>query len=87
MHIWDTGGSERFRTMVSLYYRDAAAAIICYDVTDENSFDSVSYWIKEMQKNSNKDKFVIVLAANKIDAVKGLKPRKVPLETGKALAE
>ena len=70
MHIWDTGGSERFRTMVSLYYRDAAAAIICYDVTDENSFDSVSYWIKEMQKNSNKDKFVIVLAANKIDAVK-----------------
>ena len=87
MHIWDTGGSERFRTMVSLYYRDAAAAIICYDVTDENSFDSVSYWIKEMQKNSNKDKFVIVLAANKIDAVKELKPRKVPLETGKALAE
>ena len=87
MHIWDTGGSERFRTMVSLYYRDAAAAIICYDVTDENSFDSVSYWIKEMQKNSNKDKFVIVLAANKIDAIKELKPRKVPLETGKALAE
>ena len=84
MHIWDTGGSERFRTMVSLYYRDAAAAIICYDVTDENSFDSVSYWIQEMQRNSNSDKFVIMLAANKIDAVK---PRKILLETGKALAE
>jgi len=41
LHIWDTGGSERFRTMVSLYYRDAAAAIICYDVTDEASFESV----------------------------------------------
>jgi Ras-related protein Rab-5C len=27
--------------MVSLYYRDAAAAIICYDVTDEASFESV----------------------------------------------
>lgn len=23
LHIWDTGGSERFRTMVSLYYRDS----------------------------------------------------------------
>ena len=45
LHIWDTGGSERFRTMVSLYYRDAAAAIICYDVTDDISFESVSYWI------------------------------------------
>lgn len=38
LHIWDTGGSERFRTMVSLYYRDAAAALICYDITEENSF-------------------------------------------------
>jgi len=48
MHIWDTGGSDRFRAMVSLYYRDAAAAIICYDVKDEKSFESVHYWVNEM---------------------------------------
>ena len=70
MHIWDTGGSERFRTMVSLYYRDACAAIVCYDVTDEASFESVSYWINEMQKFVNSDKFLIIITANKIDAVK-----------------
>jgi Ras-related protein Rab-5C len=69
LHIWDTGGSERFRTMVSLYYRDAAAAIICYDVTDEASFESVSYWIQEMERNTNQDVFVMALAGNKIDAV------------------
>ena len=69
MAIWDTGGSERFRSMVSLYYRDASAAIICYDVTDERSFESVHYWIQEMKKNINKSKFVIAIAANKIDAV------------------
>ncbi len=48
MHIWDTGGSERFRTMVSLYYRDAQAAIVFYDVTNESSLDSVNYWIDQM---------------------------------------
>ena len=48
MHIWDTGGSERFRTMVSLYYRDAQAAIIFYDVTNESSLESVNYWIDQM---------------------------------------
>ena len=48
MHIWDTGGSERFRTMVSLYYRDAQAAIIFYDVTNESSLESVNYWIEQM---------------------------------------
>lgn len=48
LHIWDTGGSDRFRSLVSMYYRDAIAAIICYDLTSERSFQSVSYWAQEM---------------------------------------
>ena len=67
LHIWDTGGSERFRSMVSLYYRDAAAAIICYDLTDEKSFNSVHFWINEMLNNNDKEDFVMVLAGNKCD--------------------
>ncbi len=35
LHIWDTGGSDKFRSMVKMYYRDAVGAIICYDVTNE----------------------------------------------------
>lgn len=38
LHIWDTGGSDRFRSLVSMYYRDAICAIICYDLTNERSF-------------------------------------------------
>ena len=31
LHIWDTGGQERFRAMANLYYKGAAAANhICY---------------------------------------------------------
>ena len=41
LHIWDTGGSEKFRSMISLYYRDAVGAIICYDVTDDRTFAAV----------------------------------------------
>lgn len=67
LHIWDTGGSERFRSMVSLYYRDAAAAIICYDITDEKSFSSVHFWVNEMINNNDKEDFVMVLAGNKCD--------------------
>ena len=48
MHIWDTGGSDRFRSLVSMYYRDAVAALICYDVTNERSFESVGFWTNEM---------------------------------------
>ena len=71
MHIWDTGGSEKFRSMISLYYKDAAAAIICYDVMEEKSFQSVQYWINEMLNNNSNidgdDNFIMALAGNKSD--------------------
>ena len=33
LHIWDTSGQDRFRSMTNLYYRDAQVAILTYDVT------------------------------------------------------
>lgn len=33
LYIWDTGGQERFRAMAPLYYRDAAGAVVVYDIT------------------------------------------------------
>ena len=35
IQIWDTAGQERFRAMAPMYYRNAAAAIVCFDITDE----------------------------------------------------
>ena len=70
LHIWDTGGSDRFRSLVSMYYRDAIAAIICYDLTSENSFKSVNYWAQEMQEKNNMSTFVVALAGNKCDIEK-----------------
>lgn len=70
LHIWDTGGSDRFRSLVSMYYRDAVAAIICYDISNERSFQSVNYWTNEMQQKNNVDNFIIGLAANKCDLPK-----------------
>ena len=67
LHIWDTGGSERFRTMVSIYYRDTQAAVICFDVAEEQSFRSTKYWVDEMHKNNTYDGFVLILAGNKCD--------------------
>ena len=53
--------------MVSLYYRDAAAAIICYDLSDDKSFTSVHFWINEMLNNNDREESVMALAGNKCD--------------------
>lgn len=66
-HLWDTGGEERFRAMTPLYYRDASAAILVYDITEMASFQSLSYWIKELDEKVKKDNMVLVLAGNKCD--------------------
>lgn len=38
IHLWDTAGEEKFRSMLSLYYRDASAAIIVYDIMQSETF-------------------------------------------------
>jgi small GTP-binding protein len=67
MHIWDTGGSDRFRSLVSMYYRDAHAAIVCYDLGNELSFKGVDYWTNEMKQKNNMSNFVLALSGNKCD--------------------
>ena len=52
LHLWDSGGHEKFRSMMNLYYRDAIGAVICYDISEERSFEAAQYWINEMQQNT-----------------------------------
>ena len=47
--IWDTAGQERFRSMVRIYYRGAAAAILCCDLTDAASFHDLAKWEEELR--------------------------------------
>ena len=67
LHIWDTGGQEKFRSMASLYYKDAVAAILVYDVSNPDSLESLDYWIKELNEKVNNENFIITMAGNKCD--------------------
>ena len=53
LNIWDTGGQEQFRSMLSMYYKGADAALIVFDIGDAKTFKSVHYWMGEMDKNCN----------------------------------
>tara|TARA_B110001452_G_scaffold258005_1_gene252749 strand:- start:701 stop:1210 length:510 start_codon:yes stop_codon:yes gene_type:complete len=48
--IWDTAGQERFHALGPIYYRDADAALLVYDITDPDSFTKVQTWVKELRK-------------------------------------
>ena len=66
--IWDTAGSERFRTLTGSYYRGAQIAIVVFDVTKKQSFENLSSWMEEIDMNfTHKAKLIKVLVGNKID--------------------
>jgi small GTP-binding protein len=65
----DTAGQERFRSLTKNYYRNANSFLLFFDVTNEESFNSVQNWIKDIvQSNGNINKqYELILVANKID--------------------
>ncbi|XP_053451585.1 ras-related protein Rab-21-like [Nycticebus coucang] len=67
--IWDTAGQERFHALGPIYYRDSNGAILVYDITDENSFQKVKNWVKELRKMLGNE-ISLCIVGNKIDLEK-----------------
>lgn len=89
--IWDTAGQERFSSLAPMYYRNAQAALVVYDITKAASFIKARRWVKELQDQALKD-ITIALVGNKYDLVESDKDgedglRAVSIEEGKKLAE
>ncbi|KAG5644751.1 hypothetical protein DXG03_007880 [Asterophora parasitica] len=66
--IWDTAGQERFHSLAPMYYRNAQAAVVVYDITKATSLEKAKSWVKELQRQANPN-IVIALAGNKLDLV------------------
>ena len=68
LEIWDTAGQERFHALSPLFYRDAEAGIVVFDLTDLDSFTRAQKWITEL-KQARGDQIHIVIAGNKSDLI------------------
>ena len=62
--VWDTAGQERYRAITTAYYRDAVGALIVYDITEEESYNNVVRWVKDVRINTNNRDISIILGSN-----------------------
>jgi small GTP-binding protein len=46
LSLWDTAGSERYRSVVPMYFHRAAYVLVVYDITRRATFESVTGWIE-----------------------------------------
>ncbi|KAI3795745.1 hypothetical protein L1987_38402 [Smallanthus sonchifolius] len=81
--IWDTAGQERFRAVTSAYYRGAVGALLVYDISRRQTFQSIGRWLNELHTHSDMN-VVSILVGNKSDLKDA---REVSTEEGKLLAE
>ena len=55
---------------MSLYYRDANAALIVFDYSNKKTLESIKFWRKELSDKINTEDIILKIVGNKYDLVK-----------------
>ncbi|NXG26423.1 RAB17 protein, partial [Grallaria varia] len=82
--IWDTAGQEKYHSVCHLYYRDAHAALLVYDIANKETLKRAKLWLEELEKKFLPDEIVIALVGNKTDLAA---EREVTTEEGEEFAQ
>ena len=64
--IWDLAGQPQFNRVRHHYYEGAEAAILVYDITRRDTFESIKKWFVEIKKEAAQH-CLMILVGNKID--------------------
>lgn len=71
VNIFDMAGHPIFYEVRNEFYKDTQGVLLVFDVTCQQSFDSLQLWLNEMKKEigdpTDMDKIVFVVCANKSD--------------------
>ncbi|ROV95810.1 hypothetical protein VSDG_05204 [Cytospora chrysosperma] len=66
LQLWDTAGTERFRSVSRSYYRGAAGAILVYDITSHPTFANLQPFLNDARALASPN-LTLILAGNKVD--------------------
>lgn len=65
--MWDLAGQEKYNVIRSMYFQGCVGALLVYDVTRHNTFETInSKWLKDFKKYVKKEG-TYILIGNKID--------------------
>ncbi|KAL9022185.1 MAG: hypothetical protein Q9185_000585 [Variospora sp. 1 TL-2023] len=66
LQLWDTAGTERFRSVSRSYYRGAAGALLVYDICCRESFVGLPTFLNDARALASPD-LIVLLVGNKLD--------------------
>lgn len=84
LQVWDTAGSEQFRSITRSYYKGSAGCLLVYDVSERHSFEHLGSWLVDVREQAEEDA-TVALVGNMADL--DAEQREVSYEEGAAFAE
>ena len=66
LQLWDTCGQERYHSLIKNIYKNSVLTIMVYSICDNNSFDNLEFWLKEIKIYSQPN-IPVFLIGNKKD--------------------
>jgi len=73
LQLWDIAGQERFGNMTRVYYKEAVAAFVVFEVTRISTYEAAKKWKSDIDAKvvipGTSEPIPVVLLANKIDLV------------------
>jgi small GTP-binding protein len=69
IQIWDTAGQEKFRSIISSYYKQAHGIVLIFDLSNIKSFENIkNIWLNSIKRNGV-DLLPKILIGNKCDII------------------
>jgi len=89
LSIWDSAGQETYRSITRSYFRGASGALLVFDISRRQTFESVTSWLQDLRLIADEG-IVVVLVGNKSDLDTDDAPRRkreVPTAEAEAWAK
>ena len=77
MQIWDTCGSERFKSLTTSFIKSCKAFILVFDITRQNTFKNIEQWIKTINENTSPQYMILIGNKNDLEKERQVKKESV----------
>lgn len=67
VNLWELSGSEAFLEVRNEFYKDAQGAVLCFDVSNLSSYQSLDKWLNEMKEHGSGSLLPTLLVGTKSD--------------------
>lgn len=61
LQIWDTAGQERFDSIVSTYYKGSKVVLLCFDITNLDTFAHLDRWMNKIYTHIVNEVLIILI--------------------------